>query len=216
MFCALNGATEMPFLASKRQRPVTTALFPTSLPVPQTINAPRRVLRDPRPARLLLAPNAARSADPTRSRPRGSGTAILNTPQSPKLEQSRTTTPWRASSERRSGEPSTSTQLASEGRTDRPCDSSRTVSSFRDAAIDSAQKERSTCSSISGRQSAAIALSAHIGLRDDTASAVDSSGQMTYPARRPGQASSFVSDPTTIDRDGASESPRVHLPTANG
>src|SRR6266568_3076121 len=40
MFCALNGATLMPRLASIRQIPATTTLFPASEVVPATSRAP--------------------------------------------------------------------------------------------------------------------------------------------------------------------------------
>src|SRR6266511_573619 len=51
MFWALNGATRTPRRCSRRHSPVTTWLFPVSLPVPHTMSAPRITPTPLRPRR---------------------------------------------------------------------------------------------------------------------------------------------------------------------
>ena len=66
----------------------------------------------------------------------------------------------------------------------------------------------------SGTAAATSPFTAQRGCLARTASANATSGASTYPARRPGQPNTFVSDPTTTAPRSAA--PLVHVPVASG
>ncbi len=63
MFCALNGATLTPSLASHRQIPATSTLLPASDEVPMISSAPTTTRVGERPGTVLAAPG-----DPSQAR----------------------------------------------------------------------------------------------------------------------------------------------------
>ena len=142
----------------------------------------RHRLRPPGPGEGREAGRPSRSTrgkvEARRASPSAEGTAILVTPGIPKLVQSRTTIPCGASSSRRPGR-SMSTQLASDGRVERPREASSSTSCPRSVptALDQAGPlTRDVTDS-------ALLLRHMVGKDAHDSTSVQFPGQITLPTR---------------------------------